>query len=94
MLVAAGMTNIHAGNGANRAFAGEEILELAEYLSSPVTNNASARGIIPEDHDLAFPPTVHGLLYDPRASRSHSWCGYALWGVGDVGPPTIVGRSG
>ena len=56
MLVEAGMANIHAGNGANRSAAGEEILALAEHLNSPVTNNASARGIIPEDHELSFPP--------------------------------------
>ncbi len=56
MLVAAGMVNIHAGNGAARSGAGAEILALAEYLNSPVSNNASARGIIPEDHALAFPP--------------------------------------
>ncbi len=56
MIVQAGMINIHAGNGAQRSFAGPEILALAEHLQAPVTNNASARGIIPEDHDLLFPP--------------------------------------
>jgi acetolactate synthase-1/2/3 large subunit len=56
MIVSAGMTNIHAGNGAQRAFAGPEILALAEHMQAPVTNNASARGIIPEDHPLLFPP--------------------------------------
>jgi acetolactate synthase-1/2/3 large subunit len=56
MLVDARLVNIHAGNGANRSGAGPEILKLAEYLSSPVTNNVSARGIIPEDHELLFPP--------------------------------------
>ncbi|MDX1418066.1 MAG: thiamine pyrophosphate-binding protein [Candidatus Promineifilaceae bacterium] len=56
MLVEAGMVNIHAGNGANRSGAGLEILALAEHLKSPVTNNASARGVVPEDHELAFPP--------------------------------------
>ncbi len=56
MIVDAEMINIHAGNGAQRSFAGPEILSLAEYLSAPVTNNASARGIIPEDHELLIPP--------------------------------------
>ena len=65
MLVEAGMVNIHAGNGANRSGAGPEILALAEYLNSPVTNNASARGIIPEDHELCLSTLVHGILYDP-----------------------------
>ena len=56
MIIDAGMINIHAGNGASRAAAGPEILTLAEHLNCPVTNNASARGLIPEDHDLLFPP--------------------------------------
>ncbi|MCP4419165.1 MAG: thiamine pyrophosphate-binding protein [Chloroflexi bacterium] len=56
MLVNANFVNIHAGNGANRAGAGAEILALAEHLGCAVTNNATARGIIPEDHDQFFPP--------------------------------------
>lgn len=56
LLVDAGMVNIHAGSGAVRAGAGDAIRTLAEQLSAPVTNNASARGIIAEDHDLLFPP--------------------------------------
>lgn len=56
MLVAAKFVNIHAGNGANRAAAGPEILALAEHLGCAVTNNVTARGIIPEDHPQLFPP--------------------------------------
>lgn len=56
MLVEAEFVNIHAGNGANRAGAGAEILALAEHLGCAVTNNATARGIIPEDHPQFYPP--------------------------------------
>ncbi len=56
MLVEAKLVNIHAGAGANRSGAGEELLALAEHLGMPVTNNVSARGIIPEDHPLYFAP--------------------------------------
>ncbi|MCP4356784.1 MAG: thiamine pyrophosphate-binding protein, partial [Chloroflexi bacterium] len=56
MLVNAEFVNIHAGNGANRAAAGEEVLALAEHLGCAVTNNVTARGIIPEDHPQFYPP--------------------------------------
>jgi acetolactate synthase-1/2/3 large subunit len=56
MLVNAEFVNIHAGQGANMAGAGEEILALAEHLGCAVTNNITARGIIPEDHALYYPP--------------------------------------
>lgn len=56
MLVNAKFVNIHAGNGANRASAGAEILALAEHLGCAVTNNVSARGIVPEDHPQFYPP--------------------------------------
>ncbi|MCB8965827.1 MAG: thiamine pyrophosphate-binding protein [Ardenticatenaceae bacterium] len=56
MLVNAQFVNIHAGNGAYRAGAGAEILALAEHLGCAVTNNVTARGIIPEDHPQLYPP--------------------------------------
>ena len=56
MLVNAEFVNIHAGSGANRAGAGPEILALAEHLGCAVTNNVTARGIIPEDHPQLYPP--------------------------------------
>ncbi len=91
MIVAAGMLNIHAGNGANRSGAGPEILALAEYLSSPVTNNATARGIIPEDHDLLFPPLCMAaymthvqsdliLAVGTRLGELAMWARPPLWG--------------
>lgn len=57
MLVDATLVNIHCGNGAERADAGDEVRQLAEYLGCPVTHTIRARGIIPDDHPLCFHPT-------------------------------------
>jgi acetolactate synthase I/II/III large subunit len=45
---------IVAGTGAIRAGIGREIRALAETLRAPVFTNAEGKGLIPEDHDLAF----------------------------------------
>jgi len=57
MLVQADLVNIHCGNGAERADAGEEVRQLAEYLGCPVTHTIRARGIISDEHELCFHPT-------------------------------------
>jgi acetolactate synthase-1/2/3 large subunit len=57
MLVQADLVNIHCGNGAERADAGEEVQQLAEYLGCPVTHTIRARGIISDEHELCFHPT-------------------------------------
>lgn len=57
MLVDADLANIHCGNGAERADAGDQVLRLAEYLGVPVTHTIRARGIIPDQHALCFHPT-------------------------------------
>ncbi|MEA3232244.1 MAG: thiamine pyrophosphate-binding protein [Thermodesulfobacteriota bacterium] len=57
MLVKADLVNIHCGNGAERAGAGSEVQELAEYLGCPLTATIRARGIISDEHKLCFHPT-------------------------------------
>lgn len=57
MLAEADLINIHCGNGAERAGAGEAVRRLAEHLGCPVTHTIRARGIIPDDHELSFHPT-------------------------------------
>jgi acetolactate synthase-1/2/3 large subunit len=57
LLAAADFVNIHCGNGAERAGAGEMVREMAEYLSAAVTHTIRARGIVPDDHMLVFHPT-------------------------------------
>ncbi len=43
-----------AGTGAVRACIGDAVLSLAEVLQAPVVTNAEAKGIVPENHELAF----------------------------------------
>ena len=57
LLVDADLVNIHCGNGAERAGAGKEAQELAEYLGCAVTNTIRARGIVSDEHQLVFHPT-------------------------------------
>ena len=57
MLVDADLVNIHCGNGSERADAGDQVQQLAEYLGCPVTHTIRARGIIPDPHPLCFHPT-------------------------------------
>jgi acetolactate synthase-1/2/3 large subunit len=57
MLAGAGLVNIHCGNGAERADAGEAVRRLAEHLGCPVTMTMRARGIVSDDHPLVFHPT-------------------------------------
>jgi acetolactate synthase-1/2/3 large subunit len=54
-LVSANFPMIHAGGGAHRAGAGDELRQLAEHLGCPVTTGAGSRGILPDGH-----PLVHG----------------------------------
>ncbi len=57
MIVKADLVNIHCGNGAERAGAEAEVLQLAEHLGCPVTATIRARGIIADTHKLSFHPT-------------------------------------
>ncbi|MBI5584861.1 MAG: thiamine pyrophosphate-binding protein [Deltaproteobacteria bacterium] len=45
---------IVAGSGAVRAGIGAEIQALAEALRAPLVTNTEGKGLLPEDHDLAF----------------------------------------
>ena len=56
MLVDAKLVNIHAGQGASRSGASEELVALAEHLGGLLTNTVSARGVVPEDHPQFFSP--------------------------------------
>jgi len=57
LLVDADLVNIHCGNGAERAAAGEQVQQLAEHLGCAVTNTIRARGIVSDEHPLCFHPT-------------------------------------
>jgi acetolactate synthase-1/2/3 large subunit len=68
MLVKAELPLIHTGGGVLRGAAWAEVVELAEYLSAPVTTSLGARGAIAEDHPLCLIPSAFGALKaQPRA---------------------------
>ena len=55
MLAGAGLPMIHAGSGVIHAAAYGELKRVAEALEAPVTTTWSARGVLTEDSDLAWP---------------------------------------
>jgi len=55
MVTQAKLTLIHAGSGIIHAMAFEELAQLAELLHAPVTTSWSARGVLPETSQLAWP---------------------------------------
>jgi len=62
MLVEAERPLIHPGGGVLRSGAWEEVRELAEYLSAPVTTSQGACGVLPEDHPLCLIAGGYGAL--------------------------------
>lgn len=59
---------IVAGAGAGHAGAGAAVLALAERLHAPVAVSATARGVVPEHHELSVGPT--GILGFEAAGRA------------------------
>lgn len=62
MLISAERPLIHPGGGVLRSGAWDEVRELAEYLSAPVTTSMGACGAIPEDHPLCLIAAGYGAL--------------------------------
>jgi acetolactate synthase-1/2/3 large subunit len=62
ILVDAERPLIHPGGGALRSGAWDQVRELAEYLSAPVTTSQSGRGVLPEDHPLCLIAAGYGAL--------------------------------
>jgi acetolactate synthase-1/2/3 large subunit len=62
MLAQARSPVIHAGGGARRSAATDEIVALAEFLGCPMTTGITARGTIPEDHPLYLIPLGFGAI--------------------------------
>jgi acetolactate synthase-1/2/3 large subunit len=69
MLVNAEFSLIHAGAGVLRSGGWDEVRELSEYLSAPVTTSFAGRGAIPEDHPLCLIPATNlgALKAQPEA---------------------------
>jgi acetolactate synthase-1/2/3 large subunit len=62
MLVDAERPLIHPGGGVLRSGAWDEVRELAEYLSAPVTTSQAACGVLPENHPLCLIAGGYGAL--------------------------------
>lgn len=62
LLLSAENPVIHAGGGVLRSGAWNEVKELAEYLGIPVTPTVGSRGVLPDDHPLAFKPVGYGAI--------------------------------
>lgn len=82
---------IHTGGGVLRSSAWAEVIELAEYLSAPVTTSLGGRGAIPEDHPLCLIPSSSGafkaqaaadvvLLVGGRMGDIDFWARPPIWG--------------
>jgi len=55
MMLQADLPMIHAGSGIIHAQAFDELARVAELLHAPVTTSWSARGVLPETHELGWP---------------------------------------
>ncbi len=94
MLVGAGLPLIHTGGGVLRGAAWKEVVELAEYLSAPVTTSLGARGAIPEDHPLCLIPSVFGALKVQSQADVVLLVGGRLGDVDFWGRPPFWGEVG
>lgn len=95
MLVEAERPLIHPGGGVLRSGAWDEVRELAEYLSAPVTTSMGAAGVLPEDHPLCLIAGGYGalgaqneadvvLLIGGRLGDVDFWGQPPMWGEPDV----------
>ena len=92
MLVEAERPLIHPGGGAMRSGAWDEVRELAEYLSAPVTTSQGARGMIPEDHPLCLIPGGYGGLGAQAVADAVLLIGGRLGDVDFWGQPPYWGE--
>ncbi|HHS97342.1 MAG TPA: thiamine pyrophosphate-binding protein [Chloroflexi bacterium] len=94
MLVEAERPLIHPGGGVLRSGAWDEVRELAEYLSAPVTTSPGACGVLPEDHPLCLIAGGYGalgaqamadvvLLIGGRLGDTDFWGQPPFWGEPD-----------
>ena len=85
---------VHIGSGVLRSGAWSEAVELAEYLSAPVTTTLSGRGGIPEDHPLCLIPSAFGALQAQADADIVLLVGSRLGDTDFWGRPPIWGELG
>jgi acetolactate synthase-1/2/3 large subunit len=94
MLAEAGRPLIHAGGGVLRSGAWDELRELAEHLSAPVTTSIGAPGAMPEDHPLCLIPAGYGALGAQAAADLVLLVGGRLGDLDFWGQPPFWGEPG
>jgi len=94
MLAKADFPLIHPGGGVLRSGAWQEIKELAEYLSAPVSASVGARGAIPEDHPLCLIPPGLGAIIAQTAADVVLLVGSRLGDMDFWGRPPFWGEVG
>ena len=92
MLVEAERPLIHPGGGVLRSGAWDEIRELAEYLSAPVTTSQGACGVLPEDHPLCLVPGGYGAIGAQAMADAVLLVGGRLGDVDFWGQPPFWGE--
>lgn len=85
---------IHTGGGVLRAGAWDEVRELAEYLSAPVTTTTGARGVLPEDHPLCLIAAGYGALGAQAMADVVLLAGGRMGDVDFWGQPPFWGEPG
>jgi acetolactate synthase-1/2/3 large subunit len=94
MIAKADLLLIHPGGGVLSSGAWQELKELAEYLSAPVTTTLSARGIIPEDHPLCLIPSGLGAITAQTTADLVLLVGSRLGDIDFWGRPPFWGEVG
>jgi acetolactate synthase-1/2/3 large subunit len=94
ILVAAERPLIHPGGGVLRSGAWDEVRELAEYLSAPVTTSQGACGTIPEDHPLCLIAAGYGALGAQAMADAVLLVGGRLGDIDFWGRPPFWGEPG
>ena len=94
LLVEAECPLIHPGGGALRSGAWDEVRELAEYLSAPVSTSLGASGVLPEDHPMCLIAGGYGALGAQAMADVVLLVGGRLGDVDFWGQPPFWGEPG
>ena len=82
---------IHAGLGVLRSSAWDPLRTLAEHLKIPVSPTVSARGVLPEDHELGLVAAGGGALFAGMGADLVLAVGCTFWELDFWGRPPFWG---